>query len=199
MKVYHMSDTLRLGETLSPDHKENRALAEPFVQALGRGTDCFYAMLYSAKYTKAVLQKFGQMDMQTDFVKWAVEGIFEFVRRREFPECCGRFAGGYFFGTLEECAALFANDWGSASQEERAGIRLFEMELDEETPARRDMRLFDDAYDDFWENEDLDVAVAYARRYFSGGQSEQPMWEIVSAAKAKAVRDLTAWLQSGSK
>ena len=50
MNLYHISDTLRLGETMSQDYKQNLELALPFTEALERSEDCFYAMLLSAKY-----------------------------------------------------------------------------------------------------------------------------------------------------
>ena len=199
MEVYHMSDTLSLGEKLSPDYKESLLLAAPFADALARGRDCFYSVLYSAKYLWASLSKFGMTDMQTDFVKWAVEGVFEFVRRTEFPASCGRFGGNYYFESKEDCAVLYEIDWGRASEAERAAIRLFAVELAEDAPERHDMRLFDEAYDSFEEQEDLDAAIKFARRYFSGGQTDEPMWEILSGAEAAAVRDLTDWLHRAEK
>lgn len=42
MKVYHMS------EPMQRDYKKNMELTLPFVQALERSEDCFYAMFYSA-------------------------------------------------------------------------------------------------------------------------------------------------------
>lgn len=33
-----------------------------------------------------MLDKFGMKNMATNYTKWAVEGVFEFIRRTEFPE-----------------------------------------------------------------------------------------------------------------
>ena len=45
MIVYHMSETLRLGDRLEPDHQRTEALCRPFIQALERSEDCFAAMV----------------------------------------------------------------------------------------------------------------------------------------------------------
>lgn len=63
MILYHISDTLQLGEMMSQDYKENMELVTPFVQALEKSEDCFYAMLLNAKLLKSVLGKFGLRDM----------------------------------------------------------------------------------------------------------------------------------------
>lgn len=194
MKVYHMSDTLQLGMVLSPDYKEQMELTQPFVQALERSEDCFYAMLLNAKYLRAVLKKFGLMDMQTNYTKWATEGIFEYVRKTEFPHCCCRLTGNYFFDDLENCRELFEVDWGNASPEERSKIKLYEVELEDSAPEKYDMRLFDEAFDAMWEHEDIQTAFQCARRYFNGDLSGNPMPEILSEQKAVAVAERSDYL-----
>ncbi len=49
MILYHISDTLQLGQRMTPDYKQNMELVTPFVQALNRSEDCFYALLLNAK------------------------------------------------------------------------------------------------------------------------------------------------------
>ena len=68
MILYHISDTLQLGETMSQDYKSNMELVVPFVQALERSEDCFYEMLLNGKLLKSVLGKFGMRNMQTNYV-----------------------------------------------------------------------------------------------------------------------------------
>lgn len=194
MKVYHMSDTLCLGTELSVNFKRSWELAEPFVQALERSDECFYGAYFAAKFMREALDRFGMADMQTDCVKWAAEAVFEHVRRREFPLRCCRLKGNYFFDELSSCRELFEIDWGKASEDERAKIKLFEIELSAETADRLDMRLFDEAYDDLWETNDITRTAAFARRYFSGGSTEHPIWELISDRRAVTVRDLTEYL-----
>ena len=40
MEVYHISQSLQLGDTLTPDYEKLYQLAEPFLQGLERGLDC---------------------------------------------------------------------------------------------------------------------------------------------------------------
>ena len=83
MIVYHMSETLKLGDRLEPDHQRTEALSRPFIQALERSEDCFYAMMLTGKYMFAVLDKSGLREW-ADYAKWCTEAIFEYVRQREF-------------------------------------------------------------------------------------------------------------------
>ena len=77
MILYHMSQTLKLADTLTPDHQKNISLVQPFVQALERSLDCFYAMVLNGKYLYAVLGKFKLWEW-SDYAKWATEGAFEY-------------------------------------------------------------------------------------------------------------------------
>lgn len=192
--VYHMSDTLKLGESLTVDFKEQAELAEPFAQALEHGQDCFYSVYLAGKYVRAVLRKF-KLREWSNHVKWSVEGAFEYIRRTEFPEICSRLQGNYYFDDLEYAKILYKVDWGEASQEEREQIRLFQVELDEAKPLKLDMRLYDKGFNAMWEKDDIATVLECARQYFSGGQSSEPIWEILSGAPAKAVADLTHCLR----
>lgn len=191
MILYHISDTLSLGDTMSLDHKKNMDLVVPFVQALERSEDCFYALLLNAKLLKSVLGKFGMLDMQTNYVKWATEGIFEYVRKTEFPDCSSRIQSNYFYDNLTDILRLFEVDWNMKDKPERFQFHLYEIEVEDEAPQRRDMILFDEAFDAMWNRDDIGYAFSCARKYFSGGQSQTPVWEILSDRKAKAVADIS--------
>lgn len=194
MKLYHMSDTLRLGDALSLDFKETMSLAQPFIQALEKSEDCFYAMVLSGKYLRAVLGKF-RLREWSDYAKWSVEGAFEYIRKTEFPNCVSRIRCNFFYDNLESCKILYAYDWGEAPEEERNQIHLFEIELDADTVEKRDMRVYDEAYDAMWEHDDVQTVLACARRYFSGEQTAQPVWEIISDKPARAVKDISGLLR----
>ena len=60
---------------------------------------------------------------------------------------------------------------------------------------KRDMRIFDEAYDAIWEREDVHAVLNCARWYFAGEASAEPVWEILSEKPAKAVRDMTDYLR----
>ena len=189
-----MSDTLKLGDQMSLDFKKTTTLAQPFVQALERSEDCFYAMVLNAKYLRAVLGKFKLWEW-SDYVKWSVEGAFEYIRKTEYPHCCSRIMCNYFYEDLNSCKILYEYDWGSASQEERDQIHLFEIELEADSVEKRDMRVYDEAYLAMEEREDVKTVLACARRYFAGEQTENPVWELLSDQSAKAVRDITKELK----
>ena len=193
MTLYHMSQTLRLGDELKPGNQGFSDLAEPYIQGLERGPDCFYAMLLNGKYLFAVMNRSGLREW-ADYAKWATEGLFEWVRRRAFPEAVSRLNCVYYYADLADSRRLYEEDWGEESPEEREMVRLYEIEVSDEAPQRRDMSLYDEAYDAI-ERQDLDAALAAAARYFRGEASEHPVWEILSDQPARAVRDLTHLLR----
>lgn len=193
MKQYHISQSLKLGETLIPRYQDFSELSEPFVLGLERGEDCFHAMLLNGKYLYAVMKRSGLREW-ADYAKWATEGLFEFVRRREFPEAVSRLACVYYYDNLDDCRRLYEDDWGEESPEEREKVRLFAVELEDAAPQRRDMSLYDLAYDAV-EGLDPDAAIALARRYFRGEASEKPVWELLSDKPGRAVEDLTPELR----
>lgn len=131
----------------------------------------------------------------SDYVKWSVEGAFEYIRKTEFPHCVSRIQCNYFYDNLEACRILYEYDWGSASEEERSQIHLFEMEVNAETVERRDMRVYDEAYDAMAQREDVQTVLACARRYFAGEQTAEPVWELMSDRPARAVKDITDCLR----
>ncbi|MDD5898633.1 MAG: hypothetical protein PUD63_12430 [Clostridia bacterium] len=152
--------------------------------------DCFYAMVLNGKYLRAVLGKF-KLREWSNYVKWSVEGAFEYVRQTEYPQCCSRIRCNYFYDDLAACKSLFAYDWGDATEEERSQIHLFEMQVDAETVERRDMRLYDEAYDAMRDAEDVAKVLDCARCYFAGEGTPDPVWEVLSDKPARAVEDVT--------
>lgn len=193
MKLYHMSQTLRLGDELMPDYQKNMALVQPFVQALEQSVDCFYGMVLNGKYLCAVLRKFRLWEW-SDYAKWATEGAFEFVRKTQFPDSCSRMASSYFYDDLPNCKKLYAYDWGCESEEEQRKVHLFEVDVEDAAPQRRDMNLYDEAYSAMSETQDVQTVLGCARRYFAGEQTAEPVWEILSDKPAKAVADITSYL-----
>lgn len=194
MKLYHMSQTLQLGDEMTPDYQKNMALVQPFIQALEQSIDCFYGMVLNGKYLYAVLGKFKLWEW-SDYAKWATEGAFEFIRKTEFPDSYGRMSSNYFYDDLPNCKKLYAYDWGGESKEEQMKVHLFEVEVEDETPQRRDMNIYDEAYNAMSENQDVQLVLACARRYFAGEHTAEPVWEIMSDKPARAVRDISDCLR----
>lgn len=194
MKLYHMSQTLQLGNTLTPDYEKNMALVQPFIQALEQSPDCFYGMILNGKYLYAVLRKFKLWEW-SNYAKWATEGAFEFIRKTEFPDSYGRMSSNYFYEDLSDCKKLYDYDWGCESEEEQKKVHLFEVEVDDEEPQRRDMNIYDEAYNAMSESQDVQFVLDCARRYFKGEQTDEPVWEILSEKKATAVADISSVLR----
>ena len=195
MKLYHMSQSLQLGDVLIPDYQKTMELVQPFVQALERSVDCFYAMVLNGKYMYALLGKFKLWEW-SDYAKWATEGAFEFIRKTEFPHCYGRISSNYFFDNLPDCRKHYACDWANESKEEQEKVHLFEVEVEDEAPQRRDMNIYDEAYDALSTSQDVQSVLDCARRYFRGEQTEAPVWEIMSTKPAKAVGDISEYLRN---
>ena len=194
MKLYHMSQSLQLGDTLTPDYQKTLELAEPFVQALEQSIDCFCAMVLNGKYLYAVLSKFRMWEW-SDYAKWATEGAFEFIRKTEFPQCYGRMSSNYFYDDLTACKKLFAYDWGNESQEEQEKVHLFEVEVDDPAPQKHDMNLYDEAYDNMASSRNIPLILDLARQYYRGEGTANPTWEFLSVKKATATADVTTVLR----
>ena len=168
-----MSDTLKVGDTMVPDYKKNSSLVEPFVKALNGSVELFQMLMLNAEYVGSVLAKYGLAGMPTHEIKWGTEGIFEYVRRKDFPALCGRMSSNYFYDKLELCRKLYEEDWGNAPKEEREKIKLFEVDVMGRTDCY-DMQLFDAAFDCLSEHQtaaDVQHCMELAQMYFRGEQS----------------------------
>ena len=194
MVVYHYSQTLKEGDQLEPGHQDFTDLCSPFMQAMTVSKDCFYGMLLNGKYMFAVLNR-SNLRYWADYAKWATEGIFEFVRRNEFQQCASRLHCNYFCTDLSECIRMYNEDFGEETDEERKKVHLFEVEVEEGSLERRDISVFDAAYEAISENQDIDTAIEYARQYFSGMNNDSPSWEFLSVGKAVAVKDISSLLR----
>ncbi len=192
MKVYHMSQTLKPGDTMRPDHRHCADLAMPFVQALMRSEDCFYAMVFQGKYLCSIFDHSRLTREWVDYAKWATEAVFEFVRQSYYPDRVSRLKCNYFFSDLETLKVLFRYDWGS-DPEEAALVHIYEMELQEDEPQYFDMRIFDEAYEAMEKRQDLSEVMACARRYFAGERTADAVLELLSEKSAVITGDL-AWL-----
>ncbi len=54
--------------------------------------------------------------------------------------------------------------------------------------------VYDAAYDAINDEQDVDAAIGHARKYFEGHCGAKPNWEYLSAGEAKAVRDISHYL-----
>ena len=192
MILYHMSESLEEGKVLVPDYKKNERLIEPFVKALNISIEMFQILMLNADYFGSVLAKYNLSGMPTHEIKWGTEGIFEYIRRKEYPEQIGRVKCNYFYPDLKLCGELYFEDWGEAPEEERARIKLYEVEAEGRTAAY-DMRLFDAAFDILCEGttaEDIKHCMDLARKYFRGEKGTEPVMEILCDGAAVVKHEL---------
>lgn len=138
MKAYHMSQTLQVGDKLKAGYKRNEIRCREVISTLEQSEQCLETTIASMKL---------QGDEWREYVKWCVEGIFEFVRETEFSFLPNRLNCSYYFDNIEYYKVLYEAGWAQKSEEERAQIRLFEVDLEEEKPTKYDMLLFDEAFD----------------------------------------------------
>lgn len=191
-----MSQTLKLGDELVCDHQKCLRLSEPFIQGLERSEDCFAGMVLNGKYLYELLGRYHLREW-SDYAKWATEGAFEYVRRQKFPQCVSRLSCHYFYSNLSDSKRLYEYDWGDETEEERQKVHLFEVEVDDEHPEKRDMSVYDKAYSAMSERQDIATVLACAEQYYAGSHGQEPIWELLSSGKAVAVNDIS-YLLAGS-
>ena len=194
MTVYHMSQTLVLGENMKNDFEKKAEYTLPFVHALEIGMDFFCDVAANGQAKKLLPDQLIHLD-RSEYIKWCVEGVFEFVRKEEFPNCPSRINCKYFFDDLENFKILYEAGWKQEPEEKRAKLHLYEIELDEEPLQKFDMCIYDKAYDAMAQKQYIAAVLSCARRYFSKAQSETPIWEIMSDRPAKAVKDISSFLK----
>ena len=86
MILYHYSvDSYQDGGELINDFKKTFRFAEPFLLAIEKGENCFWSVYFAAMAYSRELCALG-LRKHENYVKDAVEGIFEWIRRRQFPD-----------------------------------------------------------------------------------------------------------------
>lgn len=87
MKAYHMSQTLQVGDKLKAGYKRNEIRCREVISTLEQSEQCLETTIASMKL---------QGDEWREYVKWCVEGIFEFVRETEFSFLPSRLNCSYY-------------------------------------------------------------------------------------------------------
>ena len=189
IRLYHMSQTLQLGDSLQPDFLQKKERYQPYIQALRDGGNSLNDLIEN--------QRKGAFADWNELVKCIAEGVFEYIRETEFPMIPSRLNSSYYFEGLEHFETLYQAGWAQEPPEKQALVHLFEIEIEEEQLHRFDMCVFDEAYDVMLERQDLQFVIGSARKYFSGGHTAEPVWEVMSDKPAKAVKDITDCLHNG--
>lgn len=92
MKAYHMSQTLQVGDKLKAGYKRNEIRCREVISTLEQSEQCLETTIASMKL---------QGDEWREYVKWCVEGIFEFVRETEFSFLPSRLNCSYYFDNID--------------------------------------------------------------------------------------------------
>ncbi len=101
--------------------------------------------------------------------------------KAEFPRATAAWAVLIFFDSEACCRNHFEMDYGE-DPEEGAKVGLFQVELEDPAPQYRDMSVWRPGLcEAMSQRQDVGRDSARQRRYFWGGQTESPMWEILSA------------------
>lgn len=190
MILYHMSQTLQLGDMLYADYWGKSDRYQTLIQAFRDGLNCVCDLIEKKRMEASV--------DWNDLVKWCVEGAFEYIRETEFSPLPSRLSSNYYFDDLSNFEKLYQAGWAQDPAEIQAQIHLFEIEIAEDQPRKFDMCIFDEAFDIMVERQDIQFVLDSARRYFSGEQTAEPIWEIMSDKPARAVKDITAFLHGES-
>ena len=189
IRLYHMSQTLQLGDLLQPDFLQKKERYQPYIQALRNGGNSINDLIEHQRKNPSV--------DWNELVKCIVEGVFEYIRETEFPMIPSRLNSSYYFEGLEHFETLYQAGWAQEPPEKQALVHLFEIEISEEQLHRFDMCVFDEAYDVMLERQDLQFVIDSARKYFTGEHTSEPIWEIMSDKPAKAVKAITDCLHKG--
>lgn len=102
----------------------------------------------------------------------------------------------FFYDDLNNCKKLYEYDRGCESEEEQQKVHLFEVDVEDTVPQRRDMNIYDEVYNTMSETQDVQMVLACARRYFAGEQTTESIWEIMSDKSAKAVKDISNYVRN---
>ncbi|MBR1821326.1 MAG: hypothetical protein IJ769_06855 [Clostridia bacterium] len=190
MILYHYSvDSYSGGESLINDYKNQFRFAEPFMLALERNEDCFWSVFFAAMACSRELCALG-LRKHENYIKDAVEGVFERVRRQEFSGCsASRLACVYYCESQEEALAYLKDDCLDSGDFAPEQVKLLEVDVNERRVFRYDQRFFNDA-EAAMERRELDRVMALARSYFAMERSDAPLVEVLSDGENRVLRHL---------
>ena len=191
MILYHYSvDSYRDGGELINDFKNNYRFAEPFLLAMEKGEDCFWNVYLSAMACSRELCALG-LRKHENYVKDAVEGIFEWVRRGQFPNrSVSRIGCVYYCKSREEAVAYLQDDCLENGDFSEQQVKLLEVEVEDGSIFLYDQRFYNRAVDVLERTRDLEAVTALAKAYFSMQRSTEPLIEILSDGKNRVLREL---------
>lgn len=189
MKLYHYSvDSYRGAEHLTNDYKNNYQFAEPYILALRESREVFKAVFFAAMYMSREIKSLGLRKYE-NYLKDAVEGIFEYVKETEFPESTSRLRCVYYCESVQEALSYVRDDCISDGLFSKEQVIILEVEVEDSSIRRYDQTYFNLASEAVEKN-DIDSVFAYARQYFSCRRSENPSIEIAADGNNMVLRKI---------
>jgi hypothetical protein len=191
MTLYHYSvDSYQSGGKLINDFKKQFRFAEPFMLALQKSEECFWGAYFAAMSYSRELCALG-LRKHENYIKDAVEGIFEYVRRRDYPDSSASRVGCvYYCESKEEALRYLKDDCIDNGDFTVDQVKLLEVEVDATTVFRYDQTFFNDAVDIMEESRDLARVMALAGRYYSGERSDNPLIEILADGENRIIAEI---------
>lgn len=131
MKLYHYSvDSYKGAKHLTNDYKNNYQFAEPFILALRESRETFNAVFFATMYMSREVKELGLRKYE-NYLKCAVEGIFEYVRETEFPNETSRLRCVYYCESKQEALDYAQEDCISNGLFTKDQVILLEVEVEE--------------------------------------------------------------------
>lgn len=191
MILYHYSvDSYQSGPHLINDFRKQFRFAEPYLLALEKSQDCFWSVFFASMALSRELCAL-KLRKYENYVKDAVEGIFEFVRRQEFPgRSVSRIGCVYYCSSQEEALAYLQDDCLASGDFAPEQVKLLEVQVADESVFQYDQAFFNRATDIMETSRDLDAVFSLARAYFSLERSQEPLPEILSDGQNEILREI---------
>lgn len=191
MILYHYSvDSYQSGETLLSDFKKMYRFAEPFLLALEKGEECFWSTYFSAMSYSRELCALG-LRKRENYLKDAIEGIFEYVRKQEFCDnSVSRIGCVYYCEKKEEAISYLKDDCIDSGEFTVQQVKLLEVEVENESVYRYDQSFFNQAEIIMETEKSLEKVFELARKYYSLDRTDTPMIEVLSAGKNRILREV---------
>lgn len=199
MLLYHYSvDCYKGGGTLLNDYKQQACLAEPFLLALRTGAECFWSVYYSAMAYTRELCALG-LRKHENYIKDAVEAIFEAVRQDQFSGCSvSRIGCVYYCESEAEARAYLLDDCIASGDFTYDQLCLLAVEVEDSRVFRYDQAYFNQAMEIMERKRDIKAVSALAEAYFSRKRTSAPLIEVLSDGRNQILRELPLRQQAGS-
>jgi len=191
MILYHYSvDSYKSGDNLINDFKKQIRFAEPFFYALQKSEDCFWGTYFSTMSYARELCALG-LRKHENYIKDAVEGIFEYVRMSEFSSSsASRVNCVYYCESKGEALQYLKDDCIENGDFTVDQVKLLEVEVEDNTVFRYDQTYFNEAVDIMEKNRDLEKVKNLARSYFSMERSDKPLIEVLAYGYNHIVKEI---------